>query len=248
MNLRKLSIWKSILSREEWVDLKLSVGTHSRIRRLSPVGVAKLLIRLRDAGVSTKWITKEIQIDSSIVSRFLLLDGLPSKFVDLVAWGQHKEKISFTQAAFAMKVETVSDTDRLFLLKKVLEEGLNKQELQNIRELQSRTELNIEQLINETLNDRPIVLKRNLMIGFIEGDVKPILNTMEPDTIDLEFIKLLKDVFPLVEFYSAKITINRFTLTTDEFGQRQIELKARKENVNYNTLIMANIRKMWGDT
>lgn len=246
MNIRDVSLWKESLSHKEWVDLKLSVGTHLRIRRRSPVGVAKLLKRLKDAGAPIKWITKEIQIDSSIVSRFLLLNRLPPKFVDLVAWGQNKEKISFTQASFAMKVDA-SETEQLFLLEKVLEEGLNRKELENIRELKSRTELTIEQLINETLNDRTIVIKRNMMIGFIEGDIKPILKTMDPDTRDLEFKKLLKGVFPLVEIYSAKINTKRFTLTTDEFGQSQIELKARKENVDYNTLIMGNIRKMWGD-
>lgn len=246
LNLRNVSLWKESLSHEEWVDLKLSVGTHSRIRRRSPVGVAKLLKRLRDAGAPIKWIAKEIQIDLSIVSRFLLLNLIPPKFVDLVAWGQNKEKISFTQASFAMNVDA-SETERLFLLEKVLEEGLNRKELEKIRELKSRTELTIEQLVNETLNDRTIVIKRNMMIGFIDGDVKPILNTMDPDNRDLEFIKLLKEEFPLVEIYSAKIDTKRFTLTTDEFGQSQIEIKARKENMDYNTLIMSNIRKKWGD-
>lgn len=246
MNIRNVSLWKKSLSHEEWVNLKLSVGTHLRNRRNSPVEVARLLKRLQDAGATLNEIAKEIQLDSSIVSRFLRLTRLPPKFEDLVAWGHNKEKISFTQASFSMMVDA-SETERIFLLEKVLEEGLNKNEIQNIVELKSRTELTIEQVINETLNDRIIEIKRNMMIGFIEGDVKPILNTINAETRDLEFKKLLKGVFPLVEIYSAKINTKRFTLTTDEIGQRQIELKARKENVDYNSLIMINIRKIWGD-
>jgi len=245
LDIRNIPLWRKSLSHEEWVNLKLSVGTHLRNRRLSPVEVARLLKRLRDARATLNEISKEIELGSSIVSRFLLLNRLPPKFKDLVAWGHNKEKISFTQASFSMMVDA-SETERIFLLEKVLEEGLNRHELEKIKDLKSRTELTIEQVINEILNDRVIEIKRNMMIGFIDIDVKPIINKMDAETIDFEFKKLLKIIFPLVDIYSAKINTKRFSLTTDEFGQIQIELKAIKEKMDYNSLIMSNIRKIWG--
>ena len=246
MDVRNIPIWKKSLSHDEWVNLKLSVGTHKKIRRLSPVGVARLLQRLRDSGATFKEITKEILLGSSTISKFLRLIQVPVEFEDLIDWGYNKEKISFTQASLSMSKALIR-TESIFLLKQILEEGLNKNEIQKIVELKSRSELTIEQVVNEILNDRVMEIRKNMMIGFIDDDVKPIINTMDAKTIDSEFKKLLKGVFPLVDIYSAKINTGRFTLTTDEFGQRQIELKARKENVDYNSLIMSNIRKMWGD-
>ena len=243
---RDVPFWKRSLSHEEWVDLKLSVGTHKKNRRLSPVEVASLIKRVRDSGATLNEISKEILLGTSTISRFLRLNHVPVEFRDLIDWGYNKNKISFMKASLSISY-SLNRAEQILLLDAILQNELKKNEIQKIIELKSRSKLDIKKVINEVLNDRTIEIKRNIMIGFIDDDVKPIINKLDVDKRDLEFIKLLKNIFPLVDIYAAKIDEERYSLTTDEFGQSQIELKSSKNKMNYNTLIMTNIKKTWGD-
>ena len=61
------------ISPEDKRDLILSVGIHKTERPLSPIEVAELLEKLISSGTTKKEISKEILLDSTMISRFLRL-------------------------------------------------------------------------------------------------------------------------------------------------------------------------------
>jgi len=235
--------WKSALTKTEWIDLKLSVGTHKKNRRLSPLQVTSYLQKLRDAGATIDQISREIILGPSTIYKFLRLNYLPDEFRNKICWGYEKNRLSFMKAALVISY-ALNTKEQIILLNNILEYEIKRKEVQQIVELKSRSKIDINNAIEEVIHDRVKEIKRNMMIGYVNDDVKSLL--YEDENINNEkFNDILKNSLPLVEIFSAKLDSDRFTILTDEFGQKQIEIKAIKEKTDFSNYIMNLIKINW---
>ena len=120
------------LSSDERRDIILSIGTHKKNRRLSPIQVAQLLNHLYQIqGIPLNQIAQELQLkNSSILRRFLSLLSLPSELQPLVRWGTSPGYLSFSVAA---EISRAKDFDKITLLAKdALENQRSKEEIRAI--------------------------------------------------------------------------------------------------------------------
>ena len=92
------SDYRSHISPEEWQNLVLSIATHKKKRRLSPIQVAKILEKIyKQADINQ--LSRDLQIQGpTLIYKFLSLLKLPEELQNFVDFGNRVNHISFSSA------------------------------------------------------------------------------------------------------------------------------------------------------
>jgi hypothetical protein len=203
------------LSSDERRDIVLSIGTHKKNRRLSPIQIAQLINRLHQIqGISLSQIAKELDLkDSSILRRFISLLSLPSELQPLIIWGTSPGYLSFSVAS---EISRAKENDRINILSKdALENQRSKEEIRAIIQCSQRGGGSLTQCIQIIETNRCKVIQHYVFFGqlsLVNNDPR----SDEEYSLDLRSMlsKLVHDDNVL----SAAIKDRRFSFTLTELA------------------------------
>jgi hypothetical protein len=155
------------LSSDERRDLILSVGTHKRKRRLSPIQIAKLVDRLyKIQGISLELIAMELSLKSSYsLKKFISLLSLPLELQPLITWGASPGYLSFS---VAHEISKVKDNDKILILSKdAIENQRTSEEVRAIIQCNKRKGGSISQCIEQIEAIQGKVVQHYVFLGQI---------------------------------------------------------------------------------
>jgi hypothetical protein len=201
------------LSSDERRDLILSVGTHKKNRRLSPIQVAQLLNRLyQNQGIPLNQIAQELELkDSSILRRYISLLSLPLELQPLIIWGTSPGYLSFSVAA---EISRAKEFDKITLLAKdALENQRSKEELRAILQCNLRGGGSLTECIEKIDSIRPKVTNHYVFLGQI-----PTLTngSQSEEQYSVELRAILSKLVHEENVLSAAIKNGRFSFTLTE--------------------------------
>ncbi len=228
------------ISQEELGRLIMSVGygRQKKGRPLSPIEVGSLLRRARDTGASLSECAEAIRLNGTgHIGRFLQILKLPNDLQHLVDWGASKQTIGFSTAVELSRFE--DNADQRFVANAILEEGLKAREVQQVRQLRSRSRRLIEECVQEIVGMRPTVEKRYVFIGTLNSpQITGVLADMKQDERD----SILESGLKATELHHAhgRLGSRFFTLVGgSEFNESMVELGQE----NLEALIRKQISK-----
>lgn len=202
-----------LLSSDERRDLILSIGTHKKNRRLSPIQVAQLLNRLYQIqGISLKQIAQELELrDSSILHRFLSLLSLPPEIQPLVNWGTSPGYLSFSVAS---EISRAKEPEKINLLAKdALENQRSKEEVRAILQCNLRGGGSLTHCIETIDSTRPKVIHHYVFLGqlptLIDGN-------QGEEQYSFELRAMLSKLVHEGNVLSAAVKNGRFSFTLTE--------------------------------
>jgi hypothetical protein len=203
------------LSNERLRDLILSVGTHKKDRPLSPFQVAESFKIAMDSGVTKEQLAELVQLkDFSIISRFLTLLKLNPEIKDLVDWGKKKSTISFMSASIISRLNF--DNQRI-IAEKIMENGLNKNEIIQIIQIHERSRKSISESTQEVLNLRPVIQKTFVFIGKItDNELINILSKLTQNQRDLFLRSIIEKGFKIDNNWDCRLGSQGFSLSGGE--------------------------------
>lgn len=156
------------LSGEDYRDLVLSVGTHRKSRRLSPLEVAQLLAKALAAGATRNDCATALGIGSTQIRTFLQLLDLNDEIQHLADWrGSKNATVPFSTLA---EVARISPHDQVEVVDSVLRHGFTWKEVIQLVQIANRSEKTIDECITDVLNLRPEVETRHLFVGAITSE------------------------------------------------------------------------------
>lgn len=201
------------LSSDERRDIILSVGTHKKNRRLSPIQVAQLLNRLYQIqGISLTQIAQELELkDSSILRRFLSLLSLPPELQPLVIWGTSPGYLSFSVAS---EISRAKEFDKITLLAKdALENQRSKEELRAIIQCNLRGGGSLNECIERIDSTRPKIIHHYVFLG----QITTLINEEQSEEqYSFELKAILSKLVDEKNVLSAAIKNGRFSFTLTE--------------------------------
>ena len=213
------------ISAENERDLILSVGTQKTDRPLSPIEVAGLIERAIRSGTTIGEISKEILLDTTMITRFRRLSALAPEIQHFIGWGG-KSRISFSAASEIARLRTPEEQE--YVGTAAVEHGLSKKEVIQVVEARNKLGKSIDESVKEILDMRPRTIKRYLYIGAIRSSrVKERLNNMSQKERDELFEKVVTSNLPNLPPWDGLLGKERFTLVGEEdLNRRLVELKA----------------------
>ncbi|AFZ24688.1 hypothetical protein Cylst_2475 [Cylindrospermum stagnale PCC 7417] len=201
------------LSSDERRDIILSIGTHKKNRRLSPIQVAQLLNRLYQVqGISLNQIAQELELkDSSIVRRFLSLLLLPPELQSLVNWGTSPGHLSFSVAS---EISRAKEPEKIKLLAKdALENQRSKEEVRAILQCNLRGGGSLTHCIETIDSTRPKVIHHYVFLG----QLPTLTNGSQwEEQYSFELRAILSKLVREENVLSAAIKDGRFSFTLTE--------------------------------
>lgn len=163
------------ISKEEYHELVLSVGTHRTNRPLTPVEVADRFARALDADASLEECASAAQLSGpTMVRRFLRLRELTSDVKHLVDWGESGERcISFSSA---VEVARLTPEAQGKMAAAILEHELSRQEVVSVRQLWERSDDDFNHCVNRVIKRRPVRRHVEVVMGAVKGkDLQELL-------------------------------------------------------------------------
>ena len=223
------------LTTDEERDLVLSVGLGRRgnsRRVLSPVEVAELVQKAREAGATNKQLTERCLLETdTIFSRFLRLLRLAPEARHLVAFGRQVGSLSFTQA-FEIAALDGHDLQNQ-LVDRALSDGINKDELRAVCQLIKRSGATVEDAADQILALRPQITRFFVTVGLVESaELKASLAEMSQAARDDVFGGVLQE---LAHSGSGHLGDQRFTVSTQD--EREGSIDADQFEVAVNALL-----------
>ena len=182
------------LTPEEARDLLISVGTHHRKRRLSPVEVAEAFQKAQSAGASIDECASFVRLKGpDMCLRFQSLLNLSHKVRHLVDWGQSGATLSFESARH---VAVLNDDEQEDLVNAVMSNAMTKDEVRQVIQLRKRSGRNADECVREVLGMRPTIVKKHVFLGAVTDEiVRSHLQEMKQCERDQVFVNVLDSIF-----------------------------------------------------
>jgi len=219
------------LDHKYWRDIIYSVGTHRIDRRLSPIEVSDGFIIAKKQGMSVKEISDLVDLDSSMVGRFIRLSHISSNIKHLIDWGWSDTTISFSVAS---ELSSLPEKDQEKIIDSVLEYSLVKSEVIRILQIKKRSEKTIDQCVGEIIKMRPEVVKRYLFAGVItDQKLRNYISEISQLKRDDYFNKLLIEKIPPDIKWSARLGKKIFSIV----GGAELNSFLRKLDPGYEEII-----------
>lgn len=179
----------NLLTPDERRDLLLSVGTHKKSRRLSPVQVAHLITRLQKS-MSLEQIAGELGLqETSTLQKFPSLLRLPVEIHPLIIFGGMPGYLSFSVAYQIARLDNPKDID--ILVKDVCENQRTKEEARAIIQLYKRSGKDLVACIDEIDKTRTHVIRQYLYVGTLPKLTEPTRPKELTDKLRLALSKLV---------------------------------------------------------
>ena len=154
------------LSQTELQSLILSVGTHRSRRRLSPMEVAVLLRRAKEASTSLQALSDSLKISEVQVSRFIKLFDLTPEVRDLADWGRgNAATISFSSL---LEIARLEPSQQIEVATNALAHKLTRAEFRQISQIAQRSGQHITDCIADVVKRRPQVSTQFVLIGSVQ--------------------------------------------------------------------------------
>lgn len=159
----------SALTPVERQDLVMSVGVHVKKRRANPMRVAHLIEKAR-ATESLDEIANHLNLrDTTMLGKFLSLNGLPKEIQILINWGRNETGISFSVGAEITRIDT--ESQRRQLAQMAIEHRLSRSEVQAIVQRANREGCSVAKAGDEILKLRTEIERHFLFVGMLDGRV-----------------------------------------------------------------------------
>ena len=203
------------LTEQERRDLILSVGTHRRDRRLSPLEVAVLVERLRSSGMTRKQCADALGLGASQVGVFLGLLDLAEDVQHLADWrGTRNATIPFSTLA---ELARLNKRDQIIATHRVLKYGLTWKEVVQVVQIANRSDKNIEQCVEDVIKLRPTTTIHHVFVGAITRlNLSAVLEAIPQADRDKRLERVLRSIIgPGLEFKS-RLGARDFTILTDQ--------------------------------
>lgn len=202
------------LSTQETKDLIVSVGTHRKERRLSPLEVARLVKKSLDAGATRNECAERLGIGNTQLSTFLRLLELSPEIQHLAEWGgSGKVGIAFSSLA---KLARLPADDQAYAAEAVLSHELTWKEVVELVQQATRSSKSIQDTIGAVLKRRPAVETRHLLVGGITSNsVRSKLASLSQAKRDETFNELLVLLLGAGEKVSGRLGITHFAVMGD---------------------------------
>jgi hypothetical protein len=195
----------------QWQELLLSVNTHRKTRRLSPVETATHL----DIALSKTDLHSLAQAlgfsDTTTIVKIRRLKDLPAELGALVEWGTANGSVSMSTAAELMRIPSIEVAADA--IKAAVEHSLNKEEARQLVQILERSKDPLETCLNKVLLTRPRVEQSELIVGSLLSPMaqeKVLRVGAEPAAKKLRL--LLAKNFPSILCQSVRIRDGRFSL------------------------------------
>jgi len=210
------------LEAELWQSLVLSLNTHRNARRMSPYEVAQAL----DAAARTgpvKDLASELGFaDTSTVRRIMTLARLPETIGSLVVWGNRAGCLSMSVASELSRLE--DSTVRQAALLSALQYELSKSEARQLAQLIRRGQSDVDTAVESVLNTRPIIERRELVLGIIVSEkgqqlVKEQGRVEAAKRLKLRLASVCPDVFPK----GVQITERTFSIMLGDGDTKKLQ-------------------------
>ncbi len=202
------------LSGDDYRDLVLSVGTHRKSRRLSPLEVAQLLAKALAAGATRDDCATALGIGTTQIRTFLQLLDLNDEIQHLADWrGSKNATVPFSTLA---EVARVAPHDQVEVVDSVLRHGLTWKEVIQLVQIANRSEKPIDECITDVLNLRPEVETRHLFVGAITSEhlMRQIGAKSQSDR-DRMFHQALNRLFGSSYQAKGRLGDSKFTIVSD---------------------------------
>jgi hypothetical protein len=200
------------LTNNEFDETLLSIGSHKVARPLSPVEVGKNCEKAVRAGETKRRIATEFGLKgTSMIDRFLKLIELDPDILHLVDWGESKSTvIGFSSASEIIQLPLELHKE---LANAVCRFKLDKKQTKSVRQLYQRSKRQLEECIADVVARKPVVVVREIIIGAIlNKTLIEILAGMHQAERDPIFDNLLKDLYPEIGEFTAKLGERQFTV------------------------------------
>ncbi|MFC1816510.1 hypothetical protein ACFL0M_11385 [Thermodesulfobacteriota bacterium] len=198
------------LTKEEWKDLVLSVNVHRKNRRLSPVQVATYIsTALENTDLNT--LASDLGFeDTTTIKRILRLKDIPDDLATIVDWGTRKGSISMSVATEIMRLSK----DSLYkAIDAIVSNSMNKEEVRQLVQIQSRTDQSVDDCIQQVLKTRPRIERSELIIGsLLTGDAQELSNKLGNEGLAKHLRRSLAKRFPGIICQAVRINGKRFSL------------------------------------
>lgn len=224
-----------------WSNAILSVGTHYKIRRLTPIELSDGFVMAKKEGISVIQIAEKLDIDNTIVSRLIDLSKLTPKVKLFVDWGSSDTTISFTSASEIAKANLSREEQEIFL-EAIIQNSLNKKEVIQILQIKKRSNKRIKDCIEDVLRLRPKIIYKYLYIGTIlKVELSTYLQEISQKERNETFHNILnKDFLSNVEWEGRLGTI-RFSLVGGESLNEYLKVLKPDYEVFINNLLNKEI-------
>ena len=202
------------LSREDYRDLVLSVGTHQKSRRLSPLEVARLLAKAAAAGATRDDCATTLGLGVTQVRTFLKLLDLDADIQHLADWrGSKNATISFSTLA---ELARLAPHDQMQAVDSVLRHGLTWKEVVQLVQIAKRSGKAIDDCIADVLNLRPEVVTRHLFVGAITSEhLARQLRATNQSNRDRLFTQALSRLVDSDYLAKGRLGDDKFTILSD---------------------------------
>ena len=156
------------LTTAEHQSLILSIGTHRRIRRLSPVEVANLIQKSVHAGMSRTDCATALGVQADQISRFLRLLQLHPEVRCLASWGNSDlGKVPFTTLTY---LTPLTWEDQMHVTSAIIQHRITKEEVKQIIQIFRRSNASPSESVRRVLKMRSRVEDKYIFFGMIHSD------------------------------------------------------------------------------
>jgi hypothetical protein len=156
------------LSPEESRDLILSVGTGRSVRPLSPIEVADLLHRAKQAGASSAGLSDALHLQGpTMIGRFMSLNRLTPAVRIAVDWGASRITLGFVSA---VEIARLPMDDQVAAAQAALAYRMTRTEMKELAQLRIRSRRPIEECITEIVGMRPRLEIVSVFLGQITSE------------------------------------------------------------------------------
>ena len=202
------------LTNQERRDLILSVGTHRRERRLSPIEVARLLQVAIGSGATKKDCSETLQIGVTQISTFLKLLQLAPEVQDLAGWGAARQaSIPFSSMAALARLDA---TDHLFAANAILSERLTWKEVIELTQIAKRSGKGVDECLAAVLRRRPEIERRHVFIGKVDPRTETDLAALSQRARDALLWGAFAAIMGSEYQFEARLGITHFTILTSD--------------------------------
>ena len=183
------------LSRSEFDELAISVGTHAAERRLSPQQVAEAIQVMIDSGHSRVEIAQNLGISPTMVGRFAKILQIRHEVRYHVGWGGRADQgsIPFSSALYLIRLPQDRQEDLILATSR---SPLTRIEIQSVVQLFERSGDSLDDCIARVRMRRRRIIELEVVIGPVAPAVGERLRRMAQEDRDLLFKEVLKNLFP----------------------------------------------------
>jgi hypothetical protein len=214
------------LTKQEFRELILSVGTHRITRPLSPVEVGQRFAAAIECGASKAECAQATQLkDTTMVGRFLRLTALDPSIRHLVDWGESADEcVGFSTAVEIARLPSMQQRESALA---VLEHRLTKNELISVFQLVARSGETIGSAVARVVHRRPVRRHVEVIMGTLDNaELGQQLAQLTQHSRNDLLKKLLTRLVGSEEPFSARLGVDMYSLVGGESLARRLRLLA----------------------